>query len=439
MLAGCHSDPAILHAVLALGAAHRSFTIKHSREDPTASDSFSRVAYTHYGKAIKHLQARLTINDTDSYRLILIICLILLSFDLLQQRFSAALMHLHHGRHILKMLYGPKDDERDTNILYLPPRTQSVDEELVYGFGQIDLQSTNWGSGRPQFTLVDSPDKSDPSDFAIPDTFVSVDDAGRYIMILMNDWWRLIGIVPDRKKLNRFNTKAVAHQDHLLASLKRWEQAFCDSNLRPSATTPITDPDVRKALLLQIHHALITIVVSTSLCYPDQLIYDSLLAYHTTVVTLAGRLLPHLPIFNLDLAIIQPLHNTAIHCRHPVIRRQAINVLQRAGREGLWDSKICETVAREVIRIEEEHSGYHFDDQVGVLADVNLADIIPARFRIAESWIFFIDEEDQTMARLVHKRKRWSEGDDISEGNSEFVDNEDYWEIIEHIVPVIQT
>ena len=131
VMAGCHSDPAILHAVLALGAAHRSYTLKHSKESCHSSSSFSHVAYTHYGRAIKHLQTRLTSDDPENYRIILVVCLILLSFDLLEQRYAGALLHLHHGRRILKMLFAPKASNANQDLLYLPPRALSIDDELV--------------------------------------------------------------------------------------------------------------------------------------------------------------------------------------------------------------------------------------------------------------------------------------------------------------------
>ena len=437
-MAGCHADPAILHAVLALGAAHRSYTLKRPDQSCRSSDDFSHVAFTHYGRAVKHLRTRLSSDDAESYRIILIVCLILLSFDLLEQRYTGALLHLHHGRRILRMLYAPKAPESNHDLLYLPPKTSSIDDELVISFAQMDLQSTNFGSKKPQFRLVDDPHKDDPSDFSIPESFSSADDAGRYVMILMNDCWRLVGIVPDVNELNRSNAQAVAHQGRLLASLKRWEKAFQRGSLRPFTSVLATDPDARKAIILEIHHALITIKVAVCLDYPDEMAYDSLLPSFSAIVSQASRLLPNLPIFNLDMAIIQPLYNTAIHCRHPEIRRQAVDVLHRSGREGLWDSRLIELAARGVIKCEEEHAMYRYDKEVKLLADVDLANIVPAESRVAATWMLFADEK-QTMLKLIHKRRKSTDITAIGRCGADPFANDDHWDVIENLVSLTES
>ena len=439
VLAGCHSDPAILHAILALGAAHRSHSLNLPNEPMASTKSFSQVAYTHYGKAIKHLQTRLTSDDADNCRIILVVCLILLVFDLLQERGPGAMMHLHHGRRILKMLYSPKSPKAlsfTQDLLYLPPNTQSINEELIYQFGQMDLQSTNFGSGRPQFCLVDDPDASDPFSYLVPEKFVSIDDAGRYILIMMNDCWRLVGMEADTKKLNSSNVEAVAHRHRLLTSLRRWEQAFEASEIKSSVMSLSIDPDARKAITLQIHHALITIKVTVCLSYPDEMVYDSLLPFQSRIVSLADALLPHMSTFSLDVAIVQPLYHTAVHCRHPVVRRQAVDLLHRAGKEGLWDSSMLEILGRQVIKCEEEDALFRYDDQALRLADLDLANIVPAKSRIAGTLAIYADEE-QTALRLTHKRPKWKD-DPITGIRASFVDNEDSWELIEQLVPWVK-
>jgi Fungal specific transcription factor domain len=434
-MSGCHSDPAILHAVLALGAAHRSHVLAHSTSGPSNAGSFSCIAYTHYGKAIKHLQTRVSLEGAENCRTVLIACIVLLSFDLLQARYAPALVHLHHGRRILKLQYGLKANTAASNLLYLPPQTRTVDEELVYSFGQIDLQATNFGGGKPQFTFVDHPDKLDPSEHIVPDAFTSVEDAGRYIMILMNDCWRLMGLLPDNTKLNYANAEAVNHRFRLLASCERWEQAFHKGNFPHPSAESARNPDSRKAVILQMHHALITIKVSVCLSYPDEMGFDSLLPYYSKIISLASGLFPNLPTFNLDTVIIHPVFSAAIHCRHPVMRRRAVDILRRSGREGLWDSRMTALVAEEVIQHEEGHAGYCYDDQASLPADLQLADIIPRESRIAQSWMFFADGT-QKILRTIHKRPKWSRVQQYPENAPNVNEDEDAWEVIEKCTPL---
>jgi hypothetical protein len=436
VLQSCHSEPAILHAVLALGAAHHSFTSSRANPGPQPSP-FAPVALSHYGKAIKHLRTGLTQSDPSRWRVILIVCSILLSFDLLQQRYPAALTHLRYGKQLLKMTYNNKAPGRDPNLVYLPPRTQSIDEQLMYNFSQIDMQATNFGGERPEFILVDSPEKNGSSEISVADTFASVDDAGRYILIFMNDCWRLIGIVPDHKKLHTANPEAVAHQRRLLTSLNQWEVAFRKSGFRPYSSDLNTDADARKLLILEINHALITINISSVLRYPDQLVFDDLIQHHSTIVDLADKLLPCLPMFNFDSAIIQPLYNVAVNCRHPIIRRKALDLLHCSGREGLWDSKLMETSGREIVRLEEERAGYQHNANLEHNMDTDLSTLIPAKARITETWMYFANEKQDRLI-LVHKTWRRPEWLGTQEHSPDDLDDPENWESIQHVLPVLR-
>lgn len=138
------------------------------------------------------------------------------------------------------------------------------------------------------------------------------------------------------------------------------------------------------------------------------------------------------------MAIIQPLYNTAIHCRHPEIRRQAVDVLHRSGREGLWDSRLTELAAQGVIKCEEEHAMYRYGKEVKLLADVDLANIVPAKSRVAATWMFFNDEE-QTMLKLIHKRRKRTDIPAIGRCGADPFANDDHWDVIENLVSLTET
>jgi len=62
------------------------------------------------------------------------------------------------------------------------------------------------------------------------------------------------------------------------------------------------------------------------------------------------------PTYSMSLGVIAPLFATAVRCRNPIIRRQALQILLMCNRkEGLWDSIISAKVAERVICIEETH------------------------------------------------------------------------------------
>jgi hypothetical protein len=58
-------------------------------------------------------------------------------------------------------------------------------------------------------------------------------------------------------------------------------------------------------------------------------------------------------IFTFDMGIIQPLYLTACKCRHPILRRRAIALLERSGMEGVWGGEAMAAAATWAMKIEE--------------------------------------------------------------------------------------
>jgi hypothetical protein len=58
--------------------------------------------------------------------------------------------------------------------------------------------------------------------------------------------------------------------------------------------------------------------------------------------------------FTFDTSLVPALYYTALRCRHPTTRREAIALLSRKlPREGLWDPKQYRIIAERVVEIEE--------------------------------------------------------------------------------------
>ena len=61
--------------------------------------------------------------------------------------------------------------------------------------------------------------------------------------------------------------------------------------------------------------------------------------------------------FRLISSLSQPLFLTAMKCRHSELRRKAVALLSRTGREGPWDAEILVAVANRAVAIEEQWGG----------------------------------------------------------------------------------
>lgn len=110
--------------------------------------------------------------------------------------------------------------------------------------------------------------------------------------------------------------------------------------------------------VLKAQHIAATVKTSV-LSYYDELAYDAftgkfneLLDISESIILNAMKARPTLE-FSIDLGVIQPLWFTACKCRHPVLRRKAIYLLNRSGIEGLWDGCVMAAAATWVVDYEE--------------------------------------------------------------------------------------
>ena len=148
VLPACYSEPAVLHASIALANASRW------RRDPKGQSGLidekaaRRDTIVEYNKAIKNLQVQfLKLDDLFSFRVTLITCVLFIALELCTGRILQAMMHLSEGRkllhssvHLAKFTTNRPEAKKRAFVLASNP--QSVEEELIGVFADLDLQST---------------------------------------------------------------------------------------------------------------------------------------------------------------------------------------------------------------------------------------------------------------------------------------------------------
>jgi len=79
---------------------------------------------------------------------------------------------------------------------------------------------------------------------------------------------------------------------------------------------------------------------------------------------------------SFDIQILAPLYYTALKCRHPALRRRALEMLQLAPRrEALWNAHHAYVTAKRVIELEERHlNGQELPDETSRLHGLPLPD-----------------------------------------------------------------
>lgn len=407
-MSACHSEPAILHAALAVAGAHKAFCDRQSTKPDTTymNSDLAASTYLHYQKALFYLKKRITLPNPEQPETVLIVCLILMTFDMIEGRYGEALFHLTHGRRIIKDL--SNSNSNDTHVpLSLPPVATSTMDEINYSFALMDIQSVNFGSLKPHFKLVADTKHDGNPNLEIPDIFINFDDAWRHMLLLVNKFCRLFAGINElgSKKYDLWNNDLRFRRvrSDLLADAEKWKDTFDKSSFRTLSSSQSSLES--KSTLLRLHYLTLDICVKTSLYFGDEMFFDPLVPEFLALVGLCEELLPSLPTISIETGIIQPLFLTGCLCRHPNIRRRLVRLLSNPRKEGHWDSKLIEIVSRERMIFEEELAGYVHNDAQPLPDDIDLARLIPREARWSESWMFFV-KEDYSMIEITFRRRK---------------------------------
>ncbi|KAF2713801.1 hypothetical protein K504DRAFT_424718 [Pleomassaria siparia CBS 279.74] len=360
------SEPAIMHAILALSSAHKRRTLHSGLEIiELPPDPQERFMLRHYSKAITHLQPHLSAKDAASARVALVTCLVFVSLEYLRGHYKAGQLHLQNGLKLLRASRSESQSIAETEVLLLSPRPESIDEWIIDSYARLQAQSDIFGkrSRQVHFVLPTSPS-------AQTFHFQTAGQARRHlerlieeIIFLKEEYVAVNGRHSIQPVLPRMLEKQRSLQEHLSTWLKR-----CELSPHNSPTAHRERTENFAYLLLGIYHITASIMASCVFQHEES-IFD---AHTPAFVSLISQAIEINRIVTLgsqnysmpgqaemstsitDIGCIPPLFFTAIKCRHHRIRMQAIKFLgQFQHKEGIWDAKLTVSIAREVIRIEE--------------------------------------------------------------------------------------
>jgi len=421
VLPACHSEPAIFHASMALANASCPRTSTFAREDIPRLDTLN-----HYNKAIHHLKAHVSIcSETSSLRVALIACILFIALELSTGRFQEAGMHLNQGRTLLQssthFVTTTADREVKTKALVLVSNPKSVEDEIWSVFADLDLQSTYFGSYKPQLKLEaqKSTQYASPAQpflallLDLPRDFSDIQEANKYLIILTNKCLQFIGhkLMPESHSLQ--HTHATFCRQHLNSDLKNWNETYDRMCLRVTTIEKSRHAWKQQSTLMLIQSAWLSVLVPTSYFEIEETDYDSYIEEFTTITNLAASVLPERGgkkrQFSLEFGLAAPLSWTVIKCRDPYLRRRALSLIERAGHEGMWEPKLVSQLVKECILLEEgiEDLG---DCCHGWGAVDDWRTWIPLQKRVITAVVVF-EKSDYAMLQMRFRRKVWnSEG-----------------------------
>ncbi|KAL9622735.1 MAG: hypothetical protein Q9160_002853 [Pyrenula sp. 1 TL-2023] len=364
---GSQSHPAILHALVAVAAQHEYMESPESQwrigERP---DTF---AMRHYQKAIKAL-VQPSNQMHISVEVMLASCLLLFFYDMMRYDHKASIVHLMGG---MKMLEERKpagtDSDRDQTVA-----TMSKIMEAAYftvesaGQGAEMLMQLIWDQH------VDTPDSGA--------TVFSIHEDQR-LGGAAYDW--MLEFIDEIESVLIIGKQAQQHapsKRHTFDSL--WLKSYIALTFYGMVCKGRAKPDrsfVDAARVPGMHHAVPAIMFG-ALQQKDETRYDGLIDQFQAILedsratikaaasnTTTGRKGSDVKekvraktthgFLSPSVNIIAPLYLTAVKCREPQLRRQAISLLRACPPQlkGLWDGALAADIAQAVLQIEERGLG----------------------------------------------------------------------------------
>ncbi|KAF2728530.1 hypothetical protein EJ04DRAFT_591358 [Polyplosphaeria fusca] len=395
MLQGCHHEPFVRHAVVAIGALHKALRAPSSTVQGTGAEhgdkSLSKLhrefAYLSYGKALKMMQA--AIDTSLSPRHALIACLLIVCFESHTGNRYKAGLHARYGLEILQQWtsQGQVDYEKKPSVV--SPSPADVEDEIVEAFRNLDITLVTVNDSRKP-ALHERLMKED-SYFvqSMPQSFYNVTEAKRYWIIIMRrschflatTWHRtdphsltravqtpvpgsVTVTVGDtiHTTANRVDEKVRSISRQYSRDVSRWLEAFEATFSKIRRADSSTQRDIVVATTLKIHALSIRITLA-GVCFLQEILYDAFLTDFRSIVSLCKDIFlvrrlnpdndPGTGTFHLDLGLVEPLFRVILRCRDAELRREAFEMLESWHVEGWWDPGLIVAICRFIVDVEE--------------------------------------------------------------------------------------
>jgi hypothetical protein len=417
VLQECHSEGAIRHAVVALGALYK--TLEQSTESPPGSPSDNYHldnVYQHWEVAVKQYSEALSAlvrlhRDQKSHRTRLMATVLLACFDSFIGDHKQAIIQIQAGLRLLDQL------RAERRASFTLTGEEPVEEELITMFKRLAIQAKSYDMAfhfphpyvieltpqqpeqaqSPSSEAGSSPSSLSPP--SMPDQFFNLREARLAWDTLLEKMLRFTETLFAYTRASGGNNpmgilpKSIqAYGLSFRGQLKQWAEAF--EPILQSRTAPgVTYQEKAGIAVLKMFQIMSQILYLMTFS-DSELHFDAFHNEFKTIVDLALEVVGdeerraaakrcpdpeycthrhhrtpdifggfdynthHIkPSFSADLGIVPPLFVAATKCRNPTIRRQAIQLLKSsARREGMWDSELTARIGQWVVDIEEDEA-----------------------------------------------------------------------------------
>ncbi|KAI6781609.1 uncharacterized protein J7T54_005320 [Emericellopsis cladophorae] len=361
VLGASFEEPAVLHAVLALGLAHKKESLEGDSQDVATDspDEEEQFILRHYSESIRQLAPHFVNQSRSSIRVALIACMVFVCLEFIRGRYRTGNEHLKNGMKLLGQLAG-----QSVAIDLKAPR-DPADTWLLETFAKLNLQSNLLGQGTRFLHQV----QQGLDMYPLPVLFKTMGDARKRLDWLQHEIGQLAG---EREHCSEASPQPLqvmaCRQQLLLTQLIAWKHV-CDVS-RSSLLASMGPIGRIMYTILQLYYHMAFIMASTCLADTENVfdqhtndfleIVDQAIALHQCIASdcLGDSPFAHRPDvapFTSDKGWIPPLYFTAIKCRAHRIRLHAVRLLSTIpSKEGIWDAQLAATIGAEVMRLEEQ-------------------------------------------------------------------------------------
>ncbi|KAH8659833.1 hypothetical protein BX600DRAFT_51040 [Xylariales sp. PMI_506] len=368
-----HGEGAVRHAVLAISSLHQAQIQGDLDGSGTSLSKLHVFALRHYNDALHTLQEQTNEAVGHEPVILLLTCLLFVCIEYMQGRDTEALRYLRQGRELIRHFGQSPHSNRSQLDL--------ITKHIVPIYLWSGITAYQFRTPLPPIPQVlDCYCELPPAFSSVQEargTFYSIiDRASRYVA----EAARLKYQVPTLIEQLRAHE---SERELLIRALSNWHTAF--------AVFRVVNPEkvvTPTAVLLQLSYHAGLIWISTALSVQET-DFDAHIDSFSAIITLARSYLEatkkswqgRRPVapgiandpshgvnvdFFFDTHIISPLHFTAIKCRHPLLRKAALEILQKNihRQEGLWRAKWSARIAARCIEIETETARLRINSQL---------------------------------------------------------------------------
>jgi hypothetical protein len=368
-----HSEPSIRHAVSAISVIYQD--VESSLRHPAGYVNANPEAQQEWNTAVKSLSARIEAYP-NSNLVPLVCCLLFTCIEFLRGNIESSMLHVQSGCNILAALRRNNDAAPDLGSNLSFNDLKAIEDHIVPMFSRLNILCSLAGRITLPIHAPTAKENSPQEDLT---------DSRQRLVEISHTCIRFIGEASTKAAMFQIDFDDIVEQIKLQTRLDAWCDQLDKLLERMQATGNPAKEDAVSLLLVQYKVIYIWLRVCTT---TEETATDSYhtdfeeLVHYAELIAKSGVGMATPQPLSFDIQILAPLYYTALKCRHPTLRRRALEMLQLAPRrEALWNAHHAYVTAKRVIELEERHvNGQEFPDETSRLHGLPLGEM-PFDFR----------------------------------------------------------